>query len=92
MVGNNLVDDLHDDQVLVNLDGFDPVLQGKLELAGHNLLVLGLEWDAHLEALVLDLLHVPKGWGVGGQGDHVVVAQLLVARGDLAHDGPPGEL
>ena len=56
MLGDNLVDDLHDDHVLVDLDGVDPVLRGKLELAGRDLPVPGLEWDAHLEALVLDLL------------------------------------
>ena len=39
----------------------------------------GLEGDAHLEELVLNLLHALKGRVVGGQGGHVVV-------------GPPGEL
>ena len=29
---------------------------------------------------------------MGGQGGHVVVAQLLDVRGELAHDGPPLEL
>ena len=68
------------------------VLRGELELARCDLLVPGLEGDTHLEALVLDLLHALEGQGVGGRGGHVVVTQLLVARGELAHDGPLGEL
>ena len=45
------------------------VLQGELELAGHDLLVPGVEGDAHLEVLVLDLLHALEGQDVGaGQG------------------------
>ena len=72
--------------------GVDPVLWSELELAGRNLLVPDLEWDAHLEALVLDLLHALEGRGVGGQGGHEVVTQLLVSCGELAHDGPPVEL
>ena len=68
MFGNNLVGDLHDNQVLVDLDSVDPVHRGKLKLAGCNLPVLGLEWDAYIEALVLNLLHVLDGQDVGGQG------------------------
>jgi hypothetical protein len=41
---------------------------------GH-LAVAGVERDAHLEALVLHLLHALEGHGV--ERGHVVVAQLL---------------
>ena len=57
VLGNSLFNDLHDDQVLVDLDSVHPVLWGKLKLAGCNLTVPGLERDAHLEALMLGLLH-----------------------------------
>ena len=30
VIGGNILDDLHDDQVLVNLDGVDFVLRGEL--------------------------------------------------------------
>ena len=68
VIGGELLDDLHGDQVLVDPDGVDPVLRGELELAGRDLPVPGLEWDARLGTRVLDLLHAVKGRSVGGQG------------------------
>ena len=41
--GREPLDDLHDNQVLVDLGGGDPVLQGKLKLAGRDLPVQGLD-------------------------------------------------
>ena len=61
MRSDDLIDNLHANQVLVDLDNVDPVLSSELDLVGHNLPVLGLELDSHLEALVLDLLHVLRG-------------------------------
>ena len=61
VIGADLLDDLHDDDVLVNLDGVDPILRGKLKLAGRNLPVQGLEGDAHLGVLLVYLLGGPPG-------------------------------
>ena len=71
MRSDDLIDNLHANQVLVDLDNVDPVLSGELDLVGHNLPVLGLELDANLEALMLHLLHVLGGLDWGGQGGHV---------------------
>ena len=43
-----------------------PYSGGELKLAGRDPPVPGLEGGAHLEALILDLLHALEGQGVGG--------------------------
>ena len=53
---------MHDDQA--------PVLRGELKLTRRDLPVPDLKGDAHLEALVLDLLHVLTGGGG-------IIAQLV---------------
>ena len=92
VAGGNLLDDLHDHEVLVDLGGVGAEEGGELELVGGDLTVAGLEGDTELEALVLDLLHAGEGGGGRGEGGHVVIAHLLTAGGVLAHDGAAGEL
>ena len=41
-------------------------------------LLSSLEWGAHLEELVLDLLHALEGQDMGGEGGHIVVGKLCV--------------
>ena len=87
----DLLADLHHHEVLVRLDD-DGAEEGReLVLVGRHLPVARLERDAELVALLLDLLHAaappPRV-----DGRHVVVAELLAARGHLAHDGAAGEL
>ena len=61
----------------VDLNSVGPISQGELKLAKHNLAVLGLEGDAHLETLVLNLLHTPEGRDVVGEGGRVVAGKNL---------------
>ena len=85
MLGGNILDDLQDDRV--------SVLPSELKLACRDLPVPGLEGDTHLEALVQDLhpALVGRGCGWSGEGEGATFTQLLVARGEIAHDDPPGE-
>jgi len=92
VAGGNLLDDLHDHEVLVDLGGIEAEEGSELELVGGDLAVAGLEGNAKLEALVLDLLHACKGGSGRGEGGHVVIAHLLSTGCVLAHDGATGEL
>mmetsp|Transcript_51832 Transcript_51832/g.155565 ORF Transcript_51832/g.155565 Transcript_51832/m.155565 type:complete len:661 (+) Transcript_51832:433-2415(+) len=88
----DLLNDLHDHQVLIDLGGVVSVERSELELSGGDLPVTRLEGDAHLPRLVLNLLHASEGRGGAGEGGHVVIAHLLTAGGILANDGPAGHL
>eukprot|EP00962_Isochrysis_galbana_P031897 scaffold10429_cov122-Isochrysis_galbana.AAC.3 len=90
VAGRHLVGHLHDDEVLIDLGGGGTKVGRKLVLVGGNLAVARLEWDAHHEALVLDLLHARHGDRVDGR--HVVVRHLLAARRIPAQDGAAGQL
>mmetsp|Transcript_7713 Transcript_7713/g.12515 ORF Transcript_7713/g.12515 Transcript_7713/m.12515 type:complete len:352 (-) Transcript_7713:31-1086(-) len=92
MLGGNFFNDLHDDQVLIDLDSIDTVKRGKLELARSDLTMASLKRNSHFEALVLDLLHTFKSGSMGGKRCHVVIAHFLVTGGKLAHNGTSSEL
>ena len=49
-LGVNLLDDLHGNQVLISLDGVDPVLQGHLQLAVGFTLGQGVTVELELES------------------------------------------
>ena len=79
VASGDLLDDLHDHQVLVDLGGIVAVERGELVLVGSNLSVASLKGNSKAPALVLDLLHAGQG-GVGQTGrGHVVVTHLLAA-------------
>ena len=65
VLGGNLLDHLHNDKILVDLDIVDSEVRRELKLGRSNLAVASFERDTHLEALVLNLLHAPKS-GSGG--------------------------
>mmetsp|Transcript_14852 Transcript_14852/g.31492 ORF Transcript_14852/g.31492 Transcript_14852/m.31492 type:complete len:466 (+) Transcript_14852:484-1881(+) len=89
LVGN-LLHKLHDHEVLVDLRSGEAKEGCALILVGRDLTVARLERDAHLEALVLHLLHAAQCGGV--ERRHVVVAELLPARRVAAHDGATCQL
>ena len=92
VLAGDLLADLHHHEVLVRLDD-DGAEEGReLVLVGRHLPVTGLEGDAELVALLLDLLHAAVHLRLDVDGAHVVVAELLASRGHLAHDGAAGEL
>ena len=90
MASGDLLEDLHDLQVLVDLRGREAEERRKLVLVGRDLAVARAQRDAHHHALVLDLLHARERDGVDRR--HVVVARLLPARRHLAHHRAPREL
>ena len=92
VAGSDLLDDLHDHDVLVNLGGVSSEERGELELVGGDLTVAGLEGDAKSVALLLDLLHAGKGGSGRGERGHVVVAHFLAAGSVLTNNGAAGEL
>jgi len=60
VLGDDLLDDLHDDQVLIGLDGVDPVLRGELQLAVS--LALGQGAAVELELECGPVGSVPRFW------------------------------
>mmetsp|Transcript_23038 Transcript_23038/g.45947 ORF Transcript_23038/g.45947 Transcript_23038/m.45947 type:complete len:682 (+) Transcript_23038:130-2175(+) len=92
VLGCDLLNDLHDHDVLVDLRGVGAEEGCELVLVGGNFAVAGLEGDSHLPALSLHLLHGLEGGLGSGEGGHVVVAHLLSPGGVLAHDGAAGHL
>jgi hypothetical protein len=89
---SDLFNDLHDDDVLVDLAHGVAEERGKLVLVRSNLTVSGTKWDTELKALVLDLLHACKSRGSGRRRSHVVVAHFLSTSSILSDDGTASEL
>jgi hypothetical protein len=83
---------LHHDEVLVDLGNDRAEIRGHLVLVRCDLTVTGLQWNAESKALGLDLLHALKRRLGAGQRGHVVVAELLAARRNLADESATSEL
>ena len=92
VLGGDLLHDLHDHQVVVGLLDHVPEERGELVLVRSDLAMAGLERNAELVALVLDLLHARED-GLGRvDRRHVVGASLLVLGRVSSEDGAAAHL
>ena len=85
-MGGRFFNDLHHDEVLVDLRRGRAEERRELVLVRRDLAVARAERDAEAEALGLDLLHARERGRRVRRGRHVVVAHLLAARRVGAHD------
>ena len=92
VLGGNFLDDLHNHQVLVHLVDGVAEHRGELVLVRRDFTVTGLQRNAKLEALLLDLTHALEGGGGAGDRSHVAIAHLLATRRHRTGDGTAGEL
>jgi hypothetical protein len=92
VLGSDFLNDLHDDQVLVNLSSVHAIKGGKFVLVRGDFTVTSLKGDSHLPALFLDFLHAQESRVGKRERGHVMVTHLLVTRSDLTHDGTASKL
>mmetsp|Transcript_14436 Transcript_14436/g.20156 ORF Transcript_14436/g.20156 Transcript_14436/m.20156 type:complete len:325 (+) Transcript_14436:1191-2165(+) len=89
---SDLFDNLHYDNVLVNLGGNRAEKRSELILVRSNFTVSGAERNSDFEALSLNFGHALKSGGSSGRGSHVVIAHLLTTGSVLTDNGTTGHL
>mmetsp|Transcript_987 Transcript_987/g.1409 ORF Transcript_987/g.1409 Transcript_987/m.1409 type:complete len:337 (+) Transcript_987:1131-2141(+) len=89
---SNFLDNLHNDNVLIDLCGDGSKERSELILVWSNLTVTSTKRNSKLEALALDLCHTLKSRAGSGRRSHIVVAHLLSTWSILSNNSTSSKL
>mmetsp|Transcript_7229 Transcript_7229/g.11831 ORF Transcript_7229/g.11831 Transcript_7229/m.11831 type:complete len:267 (-) Transcript_7229:568-1368(-) len=86
MTDGNLLNNLHNHQVLIDLGSVQSKQWCKLILIGCHLTMTSLKWDTQPPALILNLLHTRQGRRRQRRRGHVMITHLLTAGSILPNN------
>mmetsp|Transcript_13057 Transcript_13057/g.19431 ORF Transcript_13057/g.19431 Transcript_13057/m.19431 type:complete len:237 (-) Transcript_13057:603-1313(-) len=92
MTDSNLLNNLHNHQVLIDLGSIQSKQWCKLILIRSNLTMTSLEWNTQPPALILNLLHTRQSGRRQTWRGHVMITHFLTTRRILSNNGTSGHL